>query len=360
MLHILKRLAFGFLVVAMVGILPVIAVASNEASSAAAAKPPAATRGPRKTPKPSTAPTTAPTVAPTTAPTVAPTVVPTTAPTVAPTAPPTVAPPVVLVGAGDIASCTSTADEATAAVLAGIAGTVFTLGDNVYPNGTASEFTNCYGPSWGQASIKSRTRPVPGNHDYNTFNATGYYGYFGSAAGDPTKGYYAYDLGAWRIYVLNTNDGGCGVVACGAGSAQEAWLKADLAANPRACVAAMWHHPRFTSGTHGDNAVSSALWTALYDAGAEIILNGHDHTYERFAPQSPSGALDTANGIVELVVGTGGKDLYAFGTPKPNSLVRNNTTWGVLKLTLSAGSWSFNFVPVAGGTFTDSGNGTCH
>jgi hypothetical protein len=212
------------------------------------------------------------------------------------------------------------------------------------------------GPGVDQEPDEAR----PGNHDYNTAGATGYYGYFGAAAGDPTKGYYAYDAGAWRIYVLNTNDGGCTKVACGGGSVQEQWLRTDLAANPRACVAAMWHHPRFTSGQHGNNTISAALWTALYEAGAEIILTGHDHTYERFAPQNPSGTLDNTNGIVEFVVGSGGKDHYAFGTIKANSLVRNNTAWGVLKLTLASGSWSFDFVPVAGQTFTDSGTGTCH
>jgi len=266
----------------------------------------------------------------------------------------------VLVGAGDIASCASTGDEATANLLDNIAGTVFTLGDNVYDNGTATEFANCYGPSWGRTGIKSRTRPTPGNHDYNTTNASAYFAFFGSAAGDPTKGYYAYNLGAWRIYVLNTNTGTCSVVACGAGSAQEAWLKADLAANPHQCVAAMWHHPRFSSGQHGNNTVSQALWQDLYDAHADLILNGHDHTYERFAPQDPSGNLDPTNGIVEMVVGTGGKDHYAFATVKANSLVRDNTASGVEKLTLSSTGWTFQFVPEAGKTFTDSGSGTCH
>jgi hypothetical protein len=349
MLSVMKRTTVAAVAVIAIALVPVVVLAAGGLNGK-----PAASHGPKKTP----APTVVVTPRPTPSPTVAPTIVVSPPPTTAPTA--TAAGSVVLVGAGDIASCASTGDETTASMLDGISGTVFTLGDNVYDNGTAAEFTNCYGPSWGRASIKSRTRPVPGNHDYNTTNATGYFGYFGAAAGDPTKGYYAYDLGAWRIYVLNTNNGSCGVVACGAGSAQEQWLKADLAANPRSCVAAMWHHPRFSSGTHGNNTISSALWQDLYDAHAELILNGHDHTYERFAPQNPSGAPDNASGIVEMVVGTGGKDHYAFSTIRANSLVRDDTASGVLKLTLSAGSWTFQFLPEPGKSFTDSGSGTCH
>src|SRR6185369_13633359 len=264
----------------------------------------------------------------------------------------------ILVGAGDIASCASTGDEATAAILVNTGGTVFTLGDNVYDNGTAAEFTSCYGPSWGQASIKDRTRPVPGNHDYNTAGATGYYGYFGTAAGDPAKGYYAYDAGTWRIYVLNSN---CTIIACAAGSAQEQWLRADLAADPRACVAAMWHHPRFSSGSeHGSSTATQDLYQALYDFNADLVLTGHDHDYERFAPQTATGSLDNARGIVEMVVGTGGRSHYLFGTIQPNSLVRNSDTYGVLRLALAAGTWSFSFLHEAGKTFTDSGTGTCH
>lgn len=345
MLGIVKRTTVGAIALVAIALIPVVVLAASGLNGDAK---PTGSRGPKKTPNP--------TVLVTPAPTAGPTIVVTAPPTTVPTAPGSV----VLVGAGDIASCSSGGDEITADMLDGIAGTVFTLGDNVYSDGTASEFTNCYGPSWGRPGIKSRTKPVPGNHDYNTTNATGYFGYFGAAAGDPAKGYYAYDLGAWRIYVLNTNNGSCGVVACGSTSTQLSWLKADLAANPRSCVAAMWHHPRFSSGQHGNNTVSSALWQALYDAHAELILTGHDHTYERFAPQNPSGGLDTTNGIVQMVVGSGGKDHYAFGTIRANSLIRNNTTWGVMKLTLSPGSWTFQFLPEPGKTFTDSGSGTCH
>lgn len=337
-----KRFAIGFLAVVIIGVLPMIALAAS--GSGGSAKPPAASHGPKKTPRPTRAPTAVPTVLPTA----------TTVPTQSPTSPPDS----VLVGAGDIASCTSTGDEATATLLDSVAGTVFTLGDNVYDNGTATEFANCYGPSWGRSPIKSRTRPVAGNHDYNTSGATGYYGYFGAAAGDPATGYYAYDLGAWRVYVLNSN---CGVIACGAGSAQEQWLRGDLVANPRSCVVAMWHHPRFSSGTsHGSGTTTQALYQALYDNNAELVLTGHEHNYERFAPQTATGSPDAARGLVEFVVGTGGRSHYGFGAPVANSLVRNGTAYGVLRLALSSNGYTFTFLPVAGQTFTDSGSGACH
>lgn len=344
MLGIVKRTTVGALAVIAIALIPVVVLAAGGLNSDAK---PTGSRGggPKKTPRP--------TVLVTPAPTVAPTLVVTAPPTTAPTAPGSV----VLVGAGDIASCSSSGDSATATLINGIAGTVFTLGDNVYSNGTATEFADCYEPTWGQ--FKARTRPATGNHDYGTAGAAGYFGYFGAAAGDPSKGYYAYDLGAWRVYVLNSN---CSAVGgCGPGSTQEAWLRADLAANPRSCVVGMWHHASFSSGTsHGSNTAVQALWQALYDYDAELVLVGHEHNYERFAPQTATGALDTVRGLVEFVVGTGGYTHYGFGTPIANSLVRNGTAFGVLKLTLSAGSWSFEFVPVAGQTFTDSGTGTCH
>lgn len=260
---------------------------------------------------------------------------------------------VVLVGAGDIASCSSTGDEATANLLDGISGTVFTLGDNVYDIGSTAEFTNCYNPSWGRH--KARTKPVPGNHDFGTSGAAGYFGYFGSAAGDPAEGYYSYDLGDWHIIALNSS------VGVGTGSVQERWLRADLAASGRSCTLAYWHHPRFSSGLeHGSDPALQPLWQALYDANADVILSGHDHDYERFAPQTPSGVADASRGIREFVVGTGGRSHYHFGTLKANSQVFNGSTYGVLKLTLSAVGYTWQFVPVAGGTFTDSGSGSCH
>ncbi len=264
----------------------------------------------------------------------------------------------VLVGAGDIASCSSTGDEATATLLDNIAGTVVTLGDNVYDSGTATEYTNCYGPSWGRH--KARTKPTPGNHEYNTANASGYYGYFGSLAGDPSKGYYSYDLGNWHIIVLNSNSD-CSTISCAAGSAQEQWLRADLAANQTVCTLAYWHHPRFNSGaSHGNDVNVAPFWNALYDLNADVILNGHEHVYERFAPQSPTAGADNARGIRQFTVGTGGRSHYTFGTIQPNSEARNGNTYGVLKLTLHATSYDWQFVPVAGGAFTDSGTGQCH
>jgi hypothetical protein len=264
----------------------------------------------------------------------------------------------VLVGAGDIASCSSTGDEATATLLDNIAGTVVTLGDNVYDSGTATEYTNCYGPSWGRH--KARTKPTPGNHEYSTANASGYYGYFGSLAGDPTKGYYSYNLGNWHIIVLNSNSD-CVAISCAAGMAQEQWLRADLAANQTVCTLAYWHHPRFNSGAaHGNDLNVGPFWIALYDFNADVILNGHEHVYERFAPQSPTAVADNARGIRQFTVGTGGRSHYTFGTIQPNSEARNGNTYGVLKLTLHATSYDWQFVPVTGATFTDSGTGQCH
>ena len=259
----------------------------------------------------------------------------------------------VIVGAGDIASCTTSGDEATANLLDGIPGTVFTLGDNAYPDGTASEYTNCYGPSWGRH--KARTRPVPGNHEYNTPGASGYFGYFGSAAGPVGKGYYSYDLGEWHIIVLNDN------IDPSAGSLQEQWLRADLAANEGRCTLAMWHWPRFTSvDGRGTAAHVKPFWDALYEAGAELVLNAHHHSYERFAPQRPDGTADATFGLRQITVGTGGQSFYAWGQTAPNSEVRNNVARGVIKVTLKSGGYTWQFVPVAGQTFTDTGSGTCH
>jgi acid phosphatase type 7 len=264
----------------------------------------------------------------------------------------------VLVGAGDIATCSSTGDEATANLLDNIAGTVVTLGDNAYSNGTLAEYTDCYGPSWGRHL--ARTKPSPGNHEYNTLNATGYYGYYGAAAGDPGKGYYSYDVGAWHIIVLNSNSS-CTTISCAAGSAQDTWLRNDLANHSNVCTLAYWHHPRFNSGaSHGNNTAVSNFWDALHLYGADVILNGHEHVYERFAPQTPAALADPTTGIRQFTVGTGGASHYTFGTIQPNSEVRNGDTFGVLKLTLHATTYDWQFVPVAGGTFTDSGTGNCH
>jgi hypothetical protein len=261
----------------------------------------------------------------------------------------------VLVGAGDIAGCSTAGDEATANLLDGIPGTVFTLGDNVYDSGTDAEFANCYEPSWGRH--EARTKPSVGNHEYLTAGASGYFNYFGPTAGEPGKGYYSYDLGGWHMIVLNSN---CSKVTCAAGSPQEQWLRADLAAHPNSCTLAYFHHPLYSSGEHGNQTQVRPFWRALYEANADAVLSGHDHTYERFAPQDPFGVADPRRGIREFVVGTGGKNHYAFTTVQPNSEVRNATTHGVLKLTLHPTGYDWQFVPVAGQTFTDSGSATCH
>jgi Calcineurin-like phosphoesterase/Glycosyl hydrolase family 99 len=294
---------------------------------------------------------------PTSPPTPLPTAGPTAPPAPLPTATPPGAGPVTatLTGAGDIASCSGSGDEATAALLGGIPGTIFAAGDLAYETGSPTEFATCFDPSWGQ--YVSRMWPVPGNHEYGTPGAAGYFAYFGSTAGDPAKGYYAYDLGGWRIYALNSNCADIG--GCGAGSGEESWLRADLAAHPQACVAAYWHHPLFSSGEHGNNSSVRALWQALQDAGAELVVNGHDHDYERFTAQTAAGAA-SGSGIVEYVVGTGGKSHYTFGAPQSNSVVRNDSAYGVIKLTLRTNGWDWQFVPVAGASFTDSGTAVCH
>jgi len=262
---------------------------------------------------------------------------------------------VVLAGAGDIADCESSADEATAALLDDIAGTVFTAGDNAYPDGTPSEFADCYNPTWGRH--KSRTRPSPGNHDYHTDGAAGYFDYFAAAAGARGEGYYSYELGAWHVVVLNSN---CEDLACDGGSVQEEWLRADLEASSAKCTLAYWHHPRFSSGSHGNDDSVSAFWELLYQYDADVVVNGHDHDYERFAPQDPNGESDSERGIREFVVGTGGKSLREFEDIQPNSEVRNSDTFGVIRLTLYPESYDWEFIP-AEGDFTDSGSGeACH
>jgi hypothetical protein len=263
----------------------------------------------------------------------------------------------VLVGAGDIVDCADlTGAEATAKLLDKIPGTVFTVGDNVYPDGTAEQFRDCYGPTWGRH--KSRTRPSTGNHDFHSGGASPYFDYFGVAAGDPKTGDYSYDLGAWHIVVLNSECLPAG--GCGPGSPQEKWLKQDLQAHPAACTLAYWHKPLFSSGgSHGNDSATHAFWLDLYAAHVALILNGHDHDYERFGPQDPSGKADPEHGIREFVVGTGGKSHRPFIVPVPNSEVRDADTFGVLKLTLHATSYNWEFIPEAGKSFADSGSGVC-
>lgn len=264
----------------------------------------------------------------------------------------------VLVGAGDIADCTDLSGaEATAKLLDAIPGTVFTVGDNAYPSGTAEQFAKCYDPTWGRQ--KSRTRPSVGNHEFHSGGATPYFDYFGANAGDPMRGYYSYELGAWHIVVLNSE---CAEVdGCNSGSAQEKWLRADLQQHPAACTLAYWHKPLFSSGAkHGNDPEMKAFWQDLYEARTAVVINGHDHDYERLAPQDPDGKRDAALGIREFVVGTGRKSHRPFATPLATSEVRNTDTFGVLKLTLRANGYDWEFIPEAGKTFHDSGSGQCN
>jgi len=232
---------------------------------------------------------------------------------------------------------------------------VLALGDLQYEEGSGAAFSASYGPSWGR--VRSLTRPVPGNHEYRTEGAAGYFGYFGPAAGGPDTGYYSYDLGGWHLVALNSN---CSEVGgCSAGSPQEQWLRADLAASPAACTLAYWHHPRFSSGEHGSDPAYEAFWQALYEVRADVVVVAHDHDYERFAPQTPTGALDLGRGIREFVVGTGGRSLRTFPAIRPNTEARDATSLGILDLTLGHGAYAWRF-RAAVGSFTDRGSAACH
>jgi hypothetical protein len=266
-----------------------------------------------------------------------------------------------LVGAGDIVGCSDlSAAEATAKLIDAIPGTVFAAGDLAYQRGTYEEFIKCYGPTWGR--FKARTRPTPGNHEYDGATATGYFRYWDGRAGDPGKGYYSYDLGSWHIVVLNTNCGSSQLGGCAEGSPEETWLKQDLAAHPNVCTLAYGHHALFSSGLfpkHAEHPELRAFWQDLYDARADLILAGHEHSYERFAPQTPEGNPDPEHGIREIVVGTGGRSHTPLGYAKPNSEVRDDKTYGVLKLTLSPGKYRWEFLPIPGKIFRDSGEDIC-
>jgi len=355
---------------------PLQLVAQPEGDALAVAGRGKPTPGPTKTPRPTKTPavTNTPTWTPTATNTPTVTNTPTWTPTAAntPTPPPTLTPTppttdaVVVAAVGDIAcppttistpTATTCHQMATSDLLAGTTpDAVITLGDNQYDNGELNNFNLSYDPSWGR--YKAITKPSPGNHEYNTAGAVGYYGYFGAAAGDPAKGYYSFNLGSWHIIALNSN---CAKVPCSAGSAQEQWLRTDLAANPALCTLAFWHHPRFTSGTgHSSDLAVDPFWQALYQYGADVVLSGHVHNYERFAPQAPNGTADPVRGIREFVVGTGGKSLYASGTGIDNSEVRNSSTFGVLKLTLRPTGYDWAFTPEASKTFTDTGSHGCH
>jgi acid phosphatase type 7 len=263
----------------------------------------------------------------------------------------------IVLAAGDIAYCGSGADDRTARLLGRERGTVLSLGDHAYPAGTPQQFERCYGTSWGR--FKDRTRPAPGNHEYDASrSAEGYFGYFGAAA-QPPGGYYGFDLGGWHLIALNSVL--CDTEGCGPGSDQFEWLRGDLADNSADCTLAYWHHPRYTSGVvHGGDEDVAPLWRLLYESGAEIVLNGHEHNYERFEPQNPSGGPDPDRGIRQFVVGTGGGGHYRLGSPLPTSEARNADSYGVLKLRLRAGGYDWRFLPAAEGGFRDSGSGRCH
>lgn len=256
----------------------------------------------------------------------------------------------VLVGAGDIhAQCNNNGAEATASLLDGIAGTVFTIGDNT-ESGTTGEFESCYGPTWGRH--KARTRPTPGNHDHRTVGAAPYFTYFGESAGPIGRGYYSYDLGAWHIIALDSE------IPAGRSSEQYRWLEADLANHDTACTLAYWHRARYSSTQGVPGRRMKAVWKILDQAGVDVVLGAHFHNYERFAPQNDEGVADP-NGIRQFVVGTGGKPLDAFDTVLPNSEVRYNGSFGVLKLTLHAASYSWEYIPEPGAIFSDAATAPC-
>ncbi|HEY9704776.1 MAG TPA: metallophosphoesterase, partial [Allocoleopsis sp.] len=232
---------------------------------------------------------------------------------------------------------------------------VLALGDLQYQDGTIDKFQKSYHPTWGR--LKNITYPVPGNHEYYSKNAAGYYKYFGQRAGDPTKGYYSFNIGKWKVIALNSNCDNVG--GCDINSPQVKWLKQELTKNKNQCTLAFWHHPRFSSGSHGDNKNYDTFWQVLYKAGVEIILTGHDHTYERFAKINPEGVKDQ-KGLRQFVVGTGGASLYKFKKNNPNTEARNSDTYGVLQLTLKPDGYDWQFVPENGKTFTDSGSDVCH
>jgi len=272
----------------------------------------------------------------------------------------------VLVGAGDISSCAQENDTLTAELLDKVVANatgevvVFTAGDNAYENGSIEEYQQCYEPTWGRQ--KARTRPAPGNHDYGSGTADGYFEYYGAIAGDPSQGYYSYDLGDWHIVVLNTSDH-CKYIACWEGSPQTKWLRSDLEAHPTLCTLAIWHDSLFSSGRTPENSqYVKPFWSLLYDFGADVVVNADEHNYERFAPQTPDGALDNEHGIREFVVGTGGESHYRLSDSRmPNSEAANDDTFGVIKLTLHPGGYDWEFMPEQPhGKFTDAGSGNCH
>lgn len=282
--------------------------------------------------------------------------------------PPIEADSVLVVAAGDIACGTDTPsiDPCRHAETAGLVVAIdpdaaLVLGDLQYEDATLDEFNTYYDPTWG--IFKSITYPIPGNHEYATPDAAGYFDYFNGVgaqngrAGDRSRGYYAVTLGPWRVIALNSR---CEAVGgCGLGSAQEVWLRSELASNTATCTLAMWHNARFSSSNRVDDSSMAAMWQALVEAGADVVLSAHSHNYERLAPMLADGTRDDARGIRSFVVGTGGKGLHGFLTPIPNAEARDDTSFGVLKLTLRDSSYAWEFVALEDGGFTDAGSATC-
>lgn len=267
-----------------------------------------------------------------------------------------------LYAAGDIAQCRGravsdtmaarTAERIATELAADNTARVLTLGDNAYPNGTTADYANCYDPTWGR--FKQRTLPSPGNHEYRTPSATAYFDYFGALAGTQRRGYYSVEFGAWHLISLNSNLDGA------AQQAQLDWLKADLAARPAGCALAFWHHPVFSSGGHGNNAVMREAWRLLASAGTDLVLSAHDHDYERFAPQDVDGRVDALRGMRQFVVGGGGAALTPLLIRRPNSETADNTSHGVLKLSLKKSGYAWEYLPVADGSYRDQGSAACH
>jgi Calcineurin-like phosphoesterase len=277
----------------------------------------------------------------------------------------------VLIGTGDIGNCNNTGAAQTARLVdsvlradsaAQVHDEAITLGDNAYPGGSTRDFAQCFAPTWGDSAklIMKNIRPAVGNHEHLARGASPYYHYFGSRAGPAEKGYYSYTVGAWHAIVLNSE------VVVNVGftdaerKAQMDWLDQELKTHTEVCTVAYWHHPRFSSGWHGTDARLAPFWAALYAGGADLILNGHDHDYERFLPQAPDGTVDSTKGIVEIITGTGGGDLRGFRrTSAPHSAYRIEGHYGVLKLTLGAKAYRYAFLDVEGNVW-DRGGGDCH
>lgn len=254
----------------------------------------------------------------------------------------------VLLAVGDVGTCSDTNDEAVAQLAAQLPGSIALLGDVVYPDGGLADYKQCFDPAWHL--LLPRIHPAQGNHDFEAADASGYYDYFGAAAGPPGEGWYSYDVGSWHVIVLNSDCQRVG--GCGDGSPQLTWLQADLSAHPAVCTLAYWHHPRYSSGQHGNDPRTEALWQALASAGADVVLSGHDHDYERLAP---------VNGIRSFVVGTGGHSLIPFsGKPDKQTELRTDDSYGLLALQLDPGSFRWQFVPIPGDELDDRGQAACH